>query len=289
MARLQRRPRLLLFLAVFALLTAPPLARGDEVDGSSDAASDGNSEAVSDESSGWEFIVTPYFWFPETEGTITADGVSVPTDMSFSDLVDQLNYGFIGAVEARNGRWMVLADVFYANLEDDFDVGPLSIDLEIDQLLLGASIGYRVLSRPVRTAFLGGLGIEEVGVSIDLLVGGRYWNIQQEIDMAAAGMSASVDSSEHWLDSYVGARLRAALTDRLTLGTVFEVGGFGIGSASDSTWHWALTATYRFGERWSAIAGYRILSLDQASGSGADRVETNTKMFGPVLGLSYRF
>jgi hypothetical protein len=248
-------------------------------------AEDGDRDA----GTGWTFIVTPFVWLPETEGDITADGVSVATDMSFSDMLDQLNYGFLGLVEARNGRWTLIGEAFFANLEDDFDAGPLSIDLETDQLMAGGLLGYRILSRDVGAGFLEALGAERLGLFIDLLGGGRYWNFKQEIAVAGPGPGSSSDSSEHWFDLLVGTRLEVAFTDRFSLLTVIDVGGFGIGSASDSTWHWALTGSYRLGERWSVSAGYRVLSLDRADGSGADRVETNTKMFGPVLGFSYRF
>jgi hypothetical protein len=271
-----RRWFLLIACAVVTATAAPALCEE-----ASDRSSDG--------SSGWEFTVTPYVWFMDTDGEITADGVSTNVDMAFSEVLSQLNYGFIGAFEARNGRWMVVLDAFYANLEDDFNAGPASIDQEVDQLLLGGMLGYRVLSRTVRAAFLRPFGLEQVGLSCDLLAGGRYWNINQEIDVTIPGLTVNSDSSEHWLDALVGTRLRAALTDRISLTGIFDIGGFGIGSASDTVWHWALTLDYRFRERWTLLTGFRFLSLDQADGSGTNRVETNVKMTGPVVGVSYRF
>jgi len=185
---------------------------------------------------------------------------------------------------------MILLDTFYANMEEDINAGPAVIDQESDMLLLGVNLGYRVLNRPVPAGFLQHLAIEDVELSCDLLVGARYWNVQQDIALTIPPLpTVKVDSSEHWFDPFVGTRLRAGLTERFGLMGQIDVGGFGIGSASDAVWHWYLGLDYRLRERWTLLAGYRFLSLDQDSGSGTNRVETNAKMTGPVVGVSYHF
>jgi hypothetical protein len=41
---------------------------------------------------------------------------TVGVDKSSSDLLSRLDIAFMGAFEARNGRWGLIADLFYANL-----------------------------------------------------------------------------------------------------------------------------------------------------------------------------
>ena len=61
---------------------------------------------------------------------------------------------------------------------------------------------------------------------------------------------------------------------------------------SDFTWQLAGLLGYRFplfGADAKAVVGYRALSQDYKSGSGANRFKWDTTLHGPVLGLSFRF
>ena len=79
----------------------------------------------------WQFAAKAYLWFADIGGT-TGSGDSV--EVSFSDIFDNLETGFMGAFEARKGKWLVLTDLIYLDVgaSDKTTVsdGPLPIDIE---------------------------------------------------------------------------------------------------------------------------------------------------------------
>jgi predicted porin len=68
-----------------------------------------------------------------------------------------------------------------------------------------------------------------------------------------------------------------------------DVGGFGIGSASDLTWNIYSALDYKFGKRTSFDIGYRIYDIDYSKGSGSNEFGLDAQIHGPILGLTYRF
>src|SRR5688500_6954528 len=79
-----------------------------------------------DEKPGWSYRLTPYIWFSGLDGTVGAGGRPVDVDVSFSDTLKILDLGFMLALEARQGKTLLLLDSFYARLSDDADTpGPL--------------------------------------------------------------------------------------------------------------------------------------------------------------------
>lgn len=193
-------------------------------------------------------------------------------------------------------------------------VGPLEVEAELEEVILDLKLGYRVLShsldgapdpadRDARGRFL----------EVDLLAGARYWYLRTEIDVALpaiqvpgfaispsvpafprlalpdvripgvtfGGIDRTFEESTDWVDPVVGGRVRADLGDRVSVVFLGDVGGFGIGSASDFTWTAWATVAYRLGDHWSLGLGYKAQEIDRES---ADLLT-----HGPVLGLRYRF
>ncbi len=64
--------------------------------------------AQTNDSDEWQFTVTPYLWAAGVGGQ-TSGGAEI--EVPFSDVVDNLKWGFLGAVGARKGKWSVLGDV----------------------------------------------------------------------------------------------------------------------------------------------------------------------------------
>ncbi|MFY0691317.1 MAG: hypothetical protein JXR14_05260 [Paracoccaceae bacterium] len=72
----------------------------------SQAASRANAQNAVE--AGWEWSATAYVWGSSIEtGTILGRDVTV----DFSDIVERLDFGLLGAVQGRNGRWSILADL----------------------------------------------------------------------------------------------------------------------------------------------------------------------------------
>ena len=64
----------------------------------------------------------------------------------------------------------------------------------------------------------------------------------------------------------------------------FDIGGFGVGEASDLTWNLMTAFDYKLKGNKSLIAGYRILDIDYDARS--DGVAADIQLSGPVFGLN---
>lgn len=63
-----------------------------------------SAEEKHDQSNGWEFQVAPYIWFISASGDITVRGRKADLDLSFSDIWDELNIGWMLAFEGHKNR-----------------------------------------------------------------------------------------------------------------------------------------------------------------------------------------
>ena len=72
---------------------------------------------------GWTFDIAPYLWFASIHSSFSFDlppalggTVSANPSIGFGDLVSHLNFGVMGAADARYDRFSVLTDFLYLNV-----------------------------------------------------------------------------------------------------------------------------------------------------------------------------
>jgi hypothetical protein len=75
-----------------------------------------DTENTLDVSNKWNIEFTPYFWAAELDGDATLRGRTGPVEVSFSDLLDNLDIAFMGRLEAWNGKWGLFLDGLYMDL-----------------------------------------------------------------------------------------------------------------------------------------------------------------------------
>ena len=68
--------------------------------------------------SGWSFALSPYAWTPGITSSVETAWGKIEVDKSIGDVLSDLDLAFMGAFEARNGRWGLIADLFYADLSE---------------------------------------------------------------------------------------------------------------------------------------------------------------------------
>jgi opacity protein-like surface antigen len=231
----------------------------------------------------WEFEVTPYFLAASLDGTAGVRGVEADVDMSFSDIWDNLDAGFMGIFEAQKGPWIFGLEGVYFKLEDEGAktvTGPFgrvavdgALDLTTSMYIYQGTVGYRVLDD--RTA-------------VDLLGALRYTKLKADMDVTVAtagivfpGGARSAGGSEGWTDAVVGARVLHPVSDHVDLLGYADVGGGG----SDLTWQFILGANWEFRENLTAKLGYRYLDWDYEDGG----TKWDMAAAGVYLGLGIRF
>ena len=246
------------------------------------------AQTTAAQTGGWQFEVTPYFWGAGMKGDVQLGSLpKISTDVSFSDILDVLDFGIMGAFEARKGRWGMLFDAIYMDLEMDgtasrTGAGPVGAaatadaKLEMKQTLLAAAASYRALEGRSPVDVFGGLRYVKIEASAD---------IDASFFGPAGSTSGAVSRSgdKDWVDPYIGARILYPVSDRWTLVGYGDIGGFGVGS--DFTWQALAGVNYHFSKSLSGKLGYRYLSVDYDK----DGFLYDMASYGLYLGVGFRF
>lgn len=234
----------------------------------------------------WTFTVAPYAWFAGINGDVTVKGRVVDVDTSFSDLFDSLDFGFLGYLEAQRGRWGVFADLNYLDFSTDREAtksgAAINAELELTQWIVEFGGLYNFFKREI-----GGAGSERWFFA-DAYLGGRYWDVDSDLDVELATLGGPVQAEfsqdASWVDPMVGARLQVDLPRRFLVHLRGDIGGFGIGEASHFTWSAMGLLGYRLADWATLLAGYRALSVNRE-----DDFETDVTMRGPIAGVAFTF
>lgn len=248
------------------------------------APAEARAQAAAAPGTGWTFDLTLYLWGAGMSGDV--QGGSLPTigvDMSFSDILDNLDAGLMGAFEARKGRWGFLFDGIYMKLEDSgtasrTGAGPVgatataSAELELAQTMLAAAVAYRAIEGRAPVDVIGGLRYAKI--EADATIDGSFF--------AQTGTVAR-SAEKDWVDPYIGVRVLQPIADHWTLVGYLDIGGFGVGS--DFTWQTLVGVNYEFSKTFAGKLGYRYLSVDYDK----DGFVYDMANSGLYLGLGIRF
>ena len=144
--------------------------------------------------SDWSYEATIYLFMPETETKLDTPLGTLDGTLSFSDALENLDFAFMGALAATNGRWSVLADYNYTNLSfSNTAPGPAGSELEssVKTQFATAVLGYRIR--------------EDQSVSVDLAAGFRWYSTDTDFTLTSGALpprTAGADDS--WVDPIVG-------------------------------------------------------------------------------------
>jgi len=244
--------------------------------------------------------VTPYFWALSVSGDATIRGVQNEVDGDFSALLENADrlYGFMGALDVRYERFVFQFNAAWAHVGESEVLGSVGAvtteaDLDSNMTWLELATGYRLIDEP-----LGEEGSTR-RFTLDGLVGGRYTNMNADIDVTATAqvtlpggevleqdVERGLDGSKDWFEPFIGARASLDISERWTLAFRGDIGGFG--AESDFAWQTLLAMGYRFElGRMNATAflGYRALGQDYSEGDFA----WDAVAHGPMLGLRLDF
>ena len=219
----------------------------------------------------WKFGGSAYLWAAGVEGT---DSAGDEIDVSFSDILEDLDGGIMGIIAARKGKWTLLADLIYLSIHQETSstaniIGvpeKIDVDVKLKGFVSTFGVAYRV--------------IEDEMTSLDLLVGGRYFRLDLDLDADVGGSKSSGSDSEDVLDAIIGSQVILNLSDRWYLSCYADVG------AGDSklTWQAWPGIGYRL-KHVDVVAGYRHLAWKTDDGDTIDDINFS----GPMIGVKLRF
>ncbi len=225
---------------------------------------------------GWEFRTSAYLWMANINGTQTVQGQVADLDVSFSDVLNVLDFAAEMHVEAlKDNKWGFFIDGTYLKLGPEATDGPIDIRIGYKYWLWELGGVYRAKTWSTSNGH----------AAVDLLLGGRYTSMDVDLDFQEVPLP-DANGSASWTDLIAGARLVMDLPSNWTLVLRGDVGGFGIGGSSDLAAHGVLVARWNFKPDWNLMAGYRALYQDYQKGSGANKFAYDATTHGPLL---YRF
>ena len=221
----------------------------------------------------WHFAVSPYLWFPGVHGTATGpNGRGLFFRASPGDLLSHFRFGLMGAAEASRKRFVTTGDVLWIRLGDDKAIpfpglGATSASMKATEFFLTPKIGVRV--------------IDQEKFKITALTGLRYWHLGESLNFNPSLLGLNFSGSQDFVDPLVGGRIDAAITEKIVVTVLGDVGGWGTGSELE--YQWAGLLGYRVNARWTLQGGYRYLYVDKRSSRG---VIFNATTAGVVFGIT---
>jgi hypothetical protein len=227
------------------------------------ASSAGTPAAAQVPSDKWDVTVAPYFMGAAMSGTTAVRGREVEVEVSASDIFSNLQFGAMGLVVARKGKWGLGGDAIWMALGTTVR----NTNVDFNQ---GAFAFY---------------GLRRLGAAADLTAGMRVNTLQGQLKSNTLGFDVSQDKT--WVDPLVGLILHSSGERRVQLKVYTEIGGFGLGS--DFTWQVFPTVGFKFTDHFSLEAGYRWLDMDYSTGDGNEQFVYDVLTQGPIGGLAFRF
>jgi hypothetical protein len=213
----------------------------------------------------WNWRFAPYVWMADLDLSTKVKGNDVDVDVSFSDILDALNYSFQGVLEASNGEWSFLLDNTYMSLTQDGTLSPgpgsgVPIDADL-AMLISEFAALRRLSEN---------SPYEIGAGI------RYVDLREDVHI---GSLPGLHDDQSVTDGLLVGRASWPLDDRWRFALYGDAGA----GDSDFTWQAAANFFYRV-NGWSVALGYRVLDYDMGGSN-----DTDIMLKGVTIGADFRF
>lgn len=235
------------------------------------AAAIGSSATA--QSSDWEFQATLYGWLPGMDVTSDTDFGRVTPSLSSSDVLDNLDFAFMGVFEARTGPWSLIADLVYSDLSAS---QPTPLGIAFSQAVVTTKL-----------TMLSGYALyriqDDSDIKIDLGGGLRAFGLDFGLSLTPGALQGvSKDVSESWVNPLIAGRIIVPFDDNWFATAFADFGGT---ASDDQTWQALVSLGYQFNDNWSMQFGYRWLDLQHPVGDN----DTEIELGGPFIGASYRF
>jgi hypothetical protein len=227
--------------------------------------------------SDWHVDWVPfYLWGAGISGTAGAAYYDVPVHASFSDIISNLNFGYMTVLDVRYKRVGLLTDLVFMDLSSDANTTPLAngaysgYNTNNTTLWVTPEIYYRV--------------IDKERFTIDGTLGARFWYINNSLNLLAGTFpEVQVGQKEDWLDPVVGARFHLNIKDGFYGSLYGDAGGFGVSSKETYQFYTGLGKMFK--QKYSVDLGYRYLYVDYQN----QGFLLNAHLSGILLGFNIRF
>jgi len=251
------------------------------------------AQQTASENDYWQFGVSIYGWFPDISGetSFTQPGGTSDFKIDIGDILNNLEFTMMGMFDARKGRWGILTDLIYMDVGDsqtstrEATIGGIelpvnasaNVDLDLKSWIWTLTGYYRAIDQP--------------GMTLDVVAGARYLDIEQKVNWVVTGNVGSIPVLDrtgaaeanltNW-DALIGLRGRFVFGAQNSWFVPYYL-DVGTGD-SDFTWQGIAGLGYAF--RWcEVVAVWRYLYYDLSSREAIDDMNFS----GPAVGATFRW
>lgn len=227
----------------------------------------------------WRSSITPYVWVPGLMATINNNnGSSSTADFSMNQVISNLKTGAMGASEVHKGNWGIMADLFFATLQNkgsfnapDFDRNiRLSDKITLQATILNGAATYTAYSSP--------------NLYLDGLIGVRAAFATASVHLNDSTSSANASTTFNTITPIAGFKGRYRLGNTSWYVPFYADAG-SRGGPTSMTWQAMLGVGKAFTKTIDASLTYRALYADLKGHS--DVMKASLK--GPQLAITFNF
>lgn len=225
----------------------------------------------SQESDSWDWKVTPYLWMVNLEGGLDIGPLGQDIDMSFSDILSDLDIGGSIYTEFGKGKHALHFDFTYLRVEPD------PTDLPNPPFPPSAELSSKLTAKIFEPAY----NYRWAGSDGPALVlGARMTDMSLRMNPANL---PSVTSGPSWWDYFVGIKTYNEIS------TNWDFDFYGTIGAGASDMPWTLQAM--FGRRYAndnrLTLGARVWGIDYSEGKDLNRTSLDLTYYGFVIGYEF--
>ena len=260
----QRLSRVVAFVCMIGLAAYSPAARPQST------STYGIPPNPESSDPGFHIGVTPYLWFSGIHGTVGVGGHEASVHASASDVLSNLDIGFMVSVEPRYNRLIFPVDVMWIRLSDTkglpFDQGVTSIKATMTETIFTQKLGYRL--------------VDQSRLKVDAVFGYRYWHGRTSFRVQPVSILNGISASAGWVDAVAGGKFNIGLTNK-TYVLIFGDAG---GGTAKLDYQVGGALGFQVSKKWLLQAGYRYMGVNYGSPS---HFLYDVTMSGVVLGATW--
>ena len=241
--------------------------------------------AWAQESADWDWKIAPYLWTVGIDGTATLAGYDQALDVSFSDILSDLEIGGSVFAEVGKGHHAFSFDYTYLRLKPD--PTPLPSPPTPPDSTMATKMTINIFESAYNYR-LDGLN------STAIVVGARYWDIAlrltpnidgPELPIEPPFPQDPVEYGPSWWDAFVGVKTFSSVGEKWD----FEF--YGTVGYGESDWPWTLQAMFsrRFSNDNRLGLGARVWGIDYSDKNGfmGDYAAIDATFYGLLIGYEF--
>jgi hypothetical protein len=264
------KSRSLAAAATLAILL-PTAAAAAETPSPAAAATASTPAAAAGAGDGWRHEVAIYLAGVGMSGKAAIGNVGADVDISFSEILDQLEAGGMAAYRGERGKWAIMANAMFVGLgaTKDLRLGGTA-EADFDQTLFEVD-GSRRFAKGLEFYF--GARLVDIDASLEL----RLIN----------GTTLAGDERQTWVDPLIGLRWETPMGPKWSFVGRADVGGFGVGS--HLAWQAMAHFDWAISKHCGLAVGYVVLDIDYDDGQGSDYFLYDIAAQGPIAAATFTF